>query len=483
MVCGAPTPRSSGGRSAVHTIRGTPAWWASTTAAWKWVAAVPLVHRATAGTPVGDAVPRAMNAAQRSSWCTCTAMRSSAARARASGVDRLPGATTARGRPPRAHSSTRVAQNVACVWSGRHRPTVAGASVAWRCTPWWRARGPRIVLVHGFAQTRRAGARLATTWPPTTRWCASTPRPRRPRRRSTAGLRRRPPDRRPRPGPATYLGYSMGGRLVLHLALAHPELVAGHRAGGRHRRHRRPHRAGSPPGGRRGPGRRHRGDGVGRVPRRWLALPLFAGLDRAHGVPGRAPGQNTADGLASSLRLAGTGQQEPAVGPAGPPRRADARGRRRADDEKFGALGRRIADGDRRQRDVRRRARRRPRRPPRAADGLPRRPPPLARPPRPLSQPNPRRDGPDGPDHAAIRPDAGQFGGLAGSGAEGEAGGEEGAVGELDPAGGFEHRDEVGAAGALEHPEQRLLGQEDRRRRRARRRGGRRGRPRRAGAT
>ena len=31
------------------TSSGTPAWWASTTAAWKWVAAVPLVHRTTAG--------------------------------------------------------------------------------------------------------------------------------------------------------------------------------------------------------------------------------------------------------------------------------------------------------------------------------------------------------------------------------------------------------------------------------------------------
>jgi hypothetical protein len=40
MVCGAPTSRSSGGRSAVTTSSGTLAWWASTTAAWKWVAAV-----------------------------------------------------------------------------------------------------------------------------------------------------------------------------------------------------------------------------------------------------------------------------------------------------------------------------------------------------------------------------------------------------------------------------------------------------------
>ena len=47
----APVPRSSGGRSAVSTISGTPASSASITAAWKWAAAVPDVHTSTAGPP------------------------------------------------------------------------------------------------------------------------------------------------------------------------------------------------------------------------------------------------------------------------------------------------------------------------------------------------------------------------------------------------------------------------------------------------
>ena len=49
IVWGAPTPRSSGGRSAVSTIIGTSDRPASTTAGWKLAAAVPLVHSSTAG--------------------------------------------------------------------------------------------------------------------------------------------------------------------------------------------------------------------------------------------------------------------------------------------------------------------------------------------------------------------------------------------------------------------------------------------------
>ena len=85
IVCGAPTSRSSGGRSAVHTSSGTSAWWASTTAAWSSAAAVPLVVSTTAGRPVARPRPRARNDADRSSWWTCSRMPGAAARARASG--------------------------------------------------------------------------------------------------------------------------------------------------------------------------------------------------------------------------------------------------------------------------------------------------------------------------------------------------------------------------------------------------------------
>ena len=58
-VWGAPTPCSSGGRSAVQTSSGTPARSASTTAAWSSTEAVPLVVTTTAGRPDSRAMPSA----------------------------------------------------------------------------------------------------------------------------------------------------------------------------------------------------------------------------------------------------------------------------------------------------------------------------------------------------------------------------------------------------------------------------------------
>ncbi len=95
MVWGAPTSRSSGGRSAVTTSSGTAAWCASTTAAWRWVAAVPLVQTSTAARPVASPTPSAANPAERSSWNTCRVSSGRAAKASTMGVEREPGATTA----------------------------------------------------------------------------------------------------------------------------------------------------------------------------------------------------------------------------------------------------------------------------------------------------------------------------------------------------------------------------------------------------
>ena len=72
MVWGAPTSRSSGGRSAVTTSSGTRSRSASTTAGCSSAAAVPLVVSTTAGRPVARPSPSAMNAPERSSWCTWT---------------------------------------------------------------------------------------------------------------------------------------------------------------------------------------------------------------------------------------------------------------------------------------------------------------------------------------------------------------------------------------------------------------------------
>lgn len=143
-------------------------------------------------------------------------------------------------------------------------------------------------------------------------------------------------------GPATYVGYSMGARLSLHLAVARPDLVTRlvlvSGTAGLETAAERAARVDSDEA----LANEIERDGVEAFVERWLALPLFAGLprDRA-GVAERLA--NSAAGLASSLRLAGTGAQHslwdrlgdvtmPVLLVAG------------ADDAKFVAIGERLHD-------------------------------------------------------------------------------------------------------------------------------------------
>lgn len=171
-------------------------------------------------------------------------------------------------------------------------------------------RGSRVVLVHGFTQTGRAWSRIA---PALARghqvvtvdapghgysehirgdlWQSA-------RLLGEAG------------GPAAYLGYSMGGRICLHLALTAPYLVqklvlVGATAGiddpeARAVRRRADEELA---------GQIER-DGVEAFLDDWLANPLFASL-APEAAELEARRHNTAAGLASSLRLVGTGTQEP----------------------------------------------------------------------------------------------------------------------------------------------------------------------------
>jgi 2-succinyl-6-hydroxy-2,4-cyclohexadiene-1-carboxylate synthase len=109
-------------------------------------------------------------------------------------------------------------------------------------------------------------------------------------------------------GPATFVGYSMGGRFCLHTALSSPEAVRGLVLLGA-------------TGGIDDPSeradRRAADDaladhleaiGVAAFVDEWLSQPLFASLGAdAADRPGRVA--NTSAGLASSLRLAGMGNQ------------------------------------------------------------------------------------------------------------------------------------------------------------------------------
>jgi 2-succinyl-6-hydroxy-2,4-cyclohexadiene-1-carboxylate synthase len=110
-------------------------------------------------------------------------------------------------------------------------------------------------------------------------------------------------------GKATWVGYSMGGRLALHVALGHADLVerlvlVGATAGIENAAERLERQASDEllaEGLER--------DGLDAFLGRWLAQPLFASLpDEAIGLDARRT--NTADGLAASLRLMGTGSQD-----------------------------------------------------------------------------------------------------------------------------------------------------------------------------
>jgi 2-succinyl-6-hydroxy-2,4-cyclohexadiene-1-carboxylate synthase len=111
-------------------------------------------------------------------------------------------------------------------------------------------------------------------------------------------------------GSAAYLGYSMGGRFALHVALRHPHLVrrlvllsasAGIDHPGERATRRQADEALATQVER---------DGVAAFVAWWLDRPLFATLPpEAAAVDARL--ESTAAGLASSLRLAGTGTQEP----------------------------------------------------------------------------------------------------------------------------------------------------------------------------
>jgi 2-succinyl-6-hydroxy-2,4-cyclohexadiene-1-carboxylate synthase len=111
-------------------------------------------------------------------------------------------------------------------------------------------------------------------------------------------------------GAGTYVGYSMGGRVALHAALAHPDAVQalvliGATAGIDDPDERRDRRASDA-----ALASRIEEIGVEAFIDEWLGNPLFAELtDDTNGRTDRL--RNTAAGLAASLRATGTGTQTP----------------------------------------------------------------------------------------------------------------------------------------------------------------------------
>lgn len=168
--------------------------------------------------------------------------------------------------------------------------------------------GPRLVFVHGFTQTGRSWLPVAETFA-TSHSVVLVDAPGHGLSAGvTVDMAAGADMLAEVGGEASYVGYSMGGRLCLHLALAHPQLVSslvllGSTAGIHDDTQR---------------GERRAADellaieletvGVEVFVQRWLALDLFATVhDDASGMNDRLT--NTVAGLASSLRLAGTGSQ------------------------------------------------------------------------------------------------------------------------------------------------------------------------------
>jgi 2-succinyl-6-hydroxy-2,4-cyclohexadiene-1-carboxylate synthase len=170
-------------------------------------------------------------------------------------------------------------------------------------------RGRRLVLVHGFTQNRNCWGPLAADLERD----HEVVRVDAPGHGRSAGVRADLPEGArllADHGPATYVGYSMGSRFVLQLAVDRPDVVQGVVVIGataglddptaRAERVARDEELA---------GRLER-DGLDAFLEEWLAQPLFSGLSEPMRFVAERR-ENTAAGLADSLRRAGTGTQAP----------------------------------------------------------------------------------------------------------------------------------------------------------------------------
>lgn len=173
-----------------------------------------------------------------------------------------------------------------------------------------RGRGPRVVLVHGFAQNRRCWGDLAERLAADHEVVLIDAPGHGDSGHDDADLDEAAALIADIGGRSAYLGYSMGARMVLHLIVARPELVTNAVLIGVH------------PGLTDADQRRRRVEvdhqraadlesrGLDAFLDDWMAMPMFADLDeRHHHRAARAT--NRPEGLAASLRRCGTGTQRP----------------------------------------------------------------------------------------------------------------------------------------------------------------------------
>jgi 2-succinyl-6-hydroxy-2,4-cyclohexadiene-1-carboxylate synthase len=174
-----------------------------------------------------------------------------------------------------------------------------------------RGIGPPVTVVHGFAQNRDCLGPLADALAADRRVLApDAPGHGGSARHATAGLPAGARLLADTAGAGVYIGYSMGGRLCLRTALDHPDVVQALVLIGA--------TAGIDDPDERAERRTADGELADRLERigldafvaEWLDLPMFAGLPAWARFDDERR-TNTAQGLAASLRFAGTGSMEP----------------------------------------------------------------------------------------------------------------------------------------------------------------------------
>lgn len=170
--------------------------------------------------------------------------------------------------------------------------------------------GRRVVLAHGFGQTRRCWGPLLPALAITHEVVAVDMPGHGEAPAVSASVEEGAGLLGETGGRAAYLGYSMGGRHVLRLAVDRPDLVTELVLIGSSPGIADPHERAARRVADDALADRVEAEGVAWFVDHWLAQPLFAGLTAATRFDDERR-SNDAGALATSLRLAGTGAQEP----------------------------------------------------------------------------------------------------------------------------------------------------------------------------
>ena len=199
-----------------------------------------------------------------------------------------------------------------------------------------------IVLVHGFTQTRNCWGPIATDLERDHTVVRVDAPGHGMSGEVMAGLRGGGRMIADQGGEAVYLGYSMGGRYLIHLALANPELVRGLVLVGATAGIEDPAERAARAEADEATGRRIREMGMLEFVKWWVANPMFAGIPAEHQFLMERM-ENTVEGLENSVVQAGTGSQDPTWDKL---HRLDMPVLVMAGalDEKYATIGRRMAD-------------------------------------------------------------------------------------------------------------------------------------------